>query len=546
MKLKRLLAFSLGMAMMVSIMPSFVLADETDSETTETTIVETTEPKETEEKTSKPKKTAEAAEPAETAPAESCPEASEDKTEDHEIPVQTENKDSMDAKVVVVDSGTCGENVKYSFDSNGNMTIYGSGEMDDWGYHSDIPWKSYKDKIKSVCFKGNVTFIAGYSFKGCTSLSKLVISNTVKKIGYNAFEGCDNLKNISIPNSVTYIDTGAFSDTGITSLTITNPNIEYGGSVFASCKKLKTVSLPEGMKGIEYAMFANCDNLTGVVIPSTVTGIAMNAFRECISLKSIVIPEGVTGIGKVAFWGCTGLTSVTIPDSLIHFGSRSFAYCSSIKTVTINPDTLAGLDSDVFFDCPNIVYIATKVDGDLVYVITNPATDGTGTVSLVSVKNKKTSVSVPATTVIDGVTYKVNRIATTAFFNDKTIKSVSIGANVIIIDASAFYGCSNLAKVYGGVMLKTIGNNAFARCPKLSSFTITSKYLSKIGATAFYKDSKLKTLKIKKTTKLTKKGVKYSLKGSSIKTVKVKKSKVRKYKKIFKKSNSGRKVRVKK
>ena len=53
-------------------------------------------------------------------------------------------------------------------------------------------------------------------------------------------------------------------------------------------------------------------------------------------------------------------------------------------------------------------------------------------------------------------------------------------------------------------------------------------------------------LNIKKTTKLTKAGVKNSLAGSSVKTVKVKKSKVKKYKKIFKKKNSGKKVKVKK
>ena len=62
----------------------------------------------------------------------------------------------------------------------------------------------------------------------------------------------------------------------------------------------------------------------------------------------------------------------------------------------------------------------------------------------------------------------------------------------------------------------------------------------------FIYTSKLKTLYLKKTTKLTKKGVRGSLYLSSVKTVKVKKSKVRKYKKIFKKSNSGKKVKVKK
>ena len=70
--------------------------------------------------------------------------------------------------------------------------------------------------------------------------------------------------------------------------------------------------------------------------------------------------------------------------------------------------------------------------------------------------------------------------------------------------------------------------------------------LAKIGATCFTGDTKLKTLNFKYTTKLSKKGVKKSLKGSSVKTVKVKKSKVKKYKKFFTKKNCGKKVKVKK
>ena len=126
------------------------------------------------------------------------------------------------------------------------------------------------------------------------------------------------------------------------------------------------------------------------------------------------------------------------------------------------------------------------------------------------------------------------------------VKTVTIGANIKIIDKYAFYGCKNLTKVYGGGRVEIIGTYAFAKCPKLKSFTITSPNLKTIGSFAFKKDKKLKTVKIKNTTKLTKAGVKKSLKSSSVKTVKVKKAKVKAYKKIFKKSNSGRSVRVKK
>jgi len=185
-------------------------------------------------------------------------------------------------------------------------------------------------------------------------------------------------------------------------------------------------------------------------------------------------------------------------------------------------------------------------EGDFKYKVTNPRTDGTGTVTIIGFENETEAVVIPSTVELKLDTYRVTRIGPKAFYNNKTIKSVNIGAYVTIIDSYAFAGCSNLIKVYGGARVQIIGSYVFANCSKLSSFTITSPTLKKIGYYAFNKDKKLKTIYIKNTTKLTKSGVKKSLKGSSVKTVKVKKSKVKKYKKYFTKKNCGRKVKVKK
>lgn len=91
-----------------------------------------------------------------------------------------------------------------------------------------------------------------------------------------------------------------------------------------------------------------------------------------------------------------------------------------------------------------------------------------------------------------------------------------------------------------------IGNYAFAGCTKLKSFA-TGQSLTKIGANAFQGDGKLKTLKIQ-TGKLTRQNVKKALRESAVKTLKLSYSAVGKksyYKKIFKKLNSGRKVKIK-
>ena len=183
---------------------------------------------------------------------------------------------------------------------------------------------------------------------------------------------------------------------------------------------------------------------------------------------------------------------------------------------------------------------------DLKYVVTNPSTNGTGTVTVTGVANPAAYVSIPSTVEYKETVYKVNRIGSKAFYGNKTVKSVYIGANIVTIDSYAFYGCSKLTSVKGGSRLKTIATRAFGKCSKLKTFKIYSSVLNKIGTYAFYKDKKLKTIYIKKTTKLTKSGVKKSLKGSKVKTVKVKKSKVRKYRSYFRKKNSGRYVKVKK
>ena len=287
-------------------------------------------------------------------------------------------------------------------------------------------------------------------------------------------------------------------------------------------------------------------NITNVVISEGVTSIGDIAFFKFSAIKNIKLPQSLTKIGSYAFGGCQNLTSVKIPNGVKTIGDKAFSSCVNLTRVTIREDLHNGIDAEVFLHCSKAVFIDYLVAGDYELQITNPATNGTGTVNFIGMAKPTEAVVVPNVAEINGVFYKVTRIGADAFFQDKTIKTLTIGANVVIIDGNACYGCPELVKVYGGKGLKTIGANAFARCPKLSSFTIVASKLSKIGATAFYGDSKLKTLNIKKTTKLSKGGVKNSLKGSSVKTVKVKKSKVRKYKKYFKKSNSGRKVKVKK
>lgn len=146
---------------------------------------------------------------------------------------------------------------------------------------------------------------------------------------------------------------------------------------------------------------------------------------------------------------------------------------------------------------------------------------------------------------ITGIAFsgKVTSIGNYAFYGCKGIKTVTITSSITSIGTGAFYG-AGVTKVAGGAGLKTIGASAFKNTKSLKTFYITSKTLSKIGSQAFY-GSAVTKLTIKNTTKLTRKGVKKSLKGSKVKTVDVKNSKKIYYGAYFVKSNSGKKVKVK-
>lgn len=139
-------------------------------------------------------------------------------------------------------------------------------------------------------------------------------------------------------------------------------------------------------------------------------------------------------------------------------------------------------------------------------------------------------------------TGKPTSIGSYAFYCLTGIGAVSIPSSVTSIGTGAF-SYSSVSKISGGSKVKTIGARAFKQTKKLTSFSISSKSLYKIGSYAF-QSSAVKTISISKTTKLKKKNVRKSLKSSKVKKVNVKNSKKVIYRFYFSKTNAGRKVKV--
>ena len=138
-------------------------------------------------------------------------------------------------------SGTCGDNLTWTLDDNGTLTISGTGDMYNYSI-GDSPF-SYSSSIKKVVINEGVTRIGEYAFCGCESLTSITIPKSVSSIGSRAFYRCISLVSITIPDSVTSIGDYGFSEcTGLTSVIIPDKGINIGSDVFSGCTSLVCVS----------------------------------------------------------------------------------------------------------------------------------------------------------------------------------------------------------------------------------------------------------------------------------------------------------------
>lgn len=191
-------------------------------------------------------------------------------------------------------SGTCGDNLTWTLDGDGTLTISGTGAMENYdlisdngSYKTSAPWGECYSSITSVVINDGITSIGGYAFRGCSSLTSVTIPDSVTSIGEWAFSGCSKIK-------VVYYNGNIASWLGI----------DFGGNCSNPCTNGSN-------------LYFKGELVTNAVIPDSVTSIGDYAFYNCSSLTSVTIPHGVTGIGESAFGGCSSLVSVAIPHWLV-------------------------------------------------------------------------------------------------------------------------------------------------------------------------------------------------------------------------------------
>lgn len=413
-------------------------------------------------------------------------------------------------------TGTCGENVSYSYDTDTKvLTVFvtdpdaGDGVITDYA-------------VRKSPFYTNTTIR-----NNCTSI---VVGEGVTVIGSYTFFFLGQVTTISLPSTLTEIH-------------------DYAFATMNSCT---SCDIPEGVVSIGASAFNNMKQMTGLTLPSTLTSIGKQAFNGWYQVAELEIPASVRTIGESAFSGWTGLTSLTFNEGLESIGRTAFGSCQVTElhipaTVTeIGYDAFSGFndltaytvaensesfcavdgilyskDKSVLIDCPLGKAGAVEIDPACAEIATHAfyecsqVTSITIPESVTTIRDSAfgktgiTEIVIPAsvttmeispfeyceslTTVV--MNASVSTLPQNCFYYCTALTDVTINSNITSLEPGVFNGCSSLVSVDLPDTLTAIPDNCFYCCSSLASVEIPETVIS-IGSSAFYGCSSLDHLEL--------------------------------------------------
>ena len=393
--------------------------------------------------------------------------------------------------------GECGENATYMLDSDGVMTISGTGIVTEPDYYGSV------DDVKKLVFSEGITEIADDAFGGDAQAShhgyekvmSIEFPSSLIKIGSNAFNS-DALTTISIPENISQMGENAISGKALTVYIELNAK-PYGwqedwtdAPVVWNC--LENDVADDGNiyyldeQGVRYALKNNTASVVNqasvvggtISIPAVVSYndvvynvVSVGGFRNCENLKEIVLEEGIQEIVSEAFRS-SGLERIVLPKSLKEVGS--LVCPTSIKEVRFKgkledwlaiqfytyTDTLPSIHTSELFFADTALYF----DGKLVAGgLTIP-----GSVKYVNPGSFAGYNNITSVTIEEGVV----AVGELAFAYCDKLTNVAIAGSVDTIGDYAFMGCDLLETAVIEEDVDDLGGGTFMNCVKLRNVTL--------------------------------------------------------------------------
>ena len=333
--------------------------------------------------------------------------------------------------------------------------------------------------LTHVSLPSSLLHIGGHAFESCFDLTSVDLPDGLESIGEWCFFNCPRLSEISLPASLAEIGTYAFNGcTGLSCVAYDAPRVG-GEYLFSGCSGLTEVTLGQSVRVLPAGIFSGCSALQAVKGGENLEEIGTDAFYGT-GLSSFVFPSTLRLLGSTAF-ARTGLTEVVLPESLDSIGGHVFSDCK-LERLSVNGSP-ARMDAGAFYGCEvqrlewNVpeteVSFSWGIDCKEAVIGSNVRTLpgnflGNSDVASVTFEAPSSLAALPDK----------------AFYECRSLVSVTLPAALEEIRASAFQDCTGLQEMEFPEGMTAIGEKAFYRCTGLKRLGFPTT-LASIGTEAF-------------------------------------------------------------
>ena len=273
------------------------------------------------------------------------------------------------------DQGACGETATYKIVGN-TLIIEGTGRMYMFPPYlrdaHDRPWELQASQIRKVIISDGITEIGFNAFREMENLRSVEFADSVKTIGGSAFQGCISLSEVSA-NHVTFISQRAFA--GCINLetadfpAIGEQQVSLYRYAYEGCTSLKKIHLGSFMVSFFDRCLSGCSSLEEISIDHDFNLLENGAFEGCTALMHFPLERHTDEVlmnplraqsedpyqvlGDRAFQNCTSLVSITLPNWAWWVPSNMFRGCTGLQEVTL-PEGLQSIEMAAFAGCTGI------------------------------------------------------------------------------------------------------------------------------------------------------------------------------------------------
>jgi uncharacterized repeat protein (TIGR02543 family) len=161
-----------------------------------------------------------------------------------------------------------------------------------------------------------------------------MIHEGVTSIGPNAFSQCSSLSEVILPNSVINIGFQAFWDcSGLTSIIFPSGLEEIGDSAFIGCSGLSHINIPSGVTRIGQQAFAYCTSLEGTTFIGNAPSMGEHVFDSVADGFTVYYSIGMTGFSSPTWMGYPAILIAPViilepPSEVSILAGGGFGFCT--------------------------------------------------------------------------------------------------------------------------------------------------------------------------------------------------------------------------